>query len=221
MPAEQARPVTRRELLNYAWLASLGILAVNTAGITLLFALPRFRVGEFGGVVRVGTLAEMPAENDSPLNNPTGKFWLVRSPAGLLALYKVCTHLDCLFNWDGQEGKFICPCHGSQFDREGNYLSGPAPRSLDHFVTQIVSPEGELLGETDAVTGAPLAAALPVETPDDEGEDGETPPAIISPDAGKLEDVAPAAESAAPVSPFSEDDIVQVDTGLRILGRSL
>jgi Rieske Fe-S protein len=28
---------------------------------------------------------------------------------------------------------FGCPCHGSQFDREGNRTAGPAPRALDRY----------------------------------------------------------------------------------------
>jgi Rieske [2Fe-2S] domain len=28
---------------------------------------------------------------------------------------------------------FGCPCHGSQFDTEGNRTAGPAPRALDRY----------------------------------------------------------------------------------------
>ena len=28
---------------------------------------------------------------------------------------------------------FGCPCHGSQFDNEGNRTAGPAPRALDRY----------------------------------------------------------------------------------------
>jgi Rieske Fe-S protein len=28
---------------------------------------------------------------------------------------------------------FGCPCHGSQFDTEGNRIAGPAPRALDRY----------------------------------------------------------------------------------------
>jgi hypothetical protein len=30
-------------------------------------------------------------------------------------------------------GGFGCPCHGSQFDTEGNRTAGPAPRALDRY----------------------------------------------------------------------------------------
>lgn len=72
-----------------------------------------------------------------------------------MALYKVCTHLGCLYNWNSQEGKFICPCHGSQFDANGEYIQGPAPRSLDRFVVQAVDPNtNQVLAE--AADGKPM-----------------------------------------------------------------
>ena len=39
-----------------------------------------------------------------------------------------CTHLGCTVEEDG-EG-FACPCHGSQFDKDGAVLGGPAKKSL-------------------------------------------------------------------------------------------
>ncbi len=43
----------------------------------------------------------------------------------------ICPHLGCRFAWDDSGNKFACPCHGSQFDKEGAHLAGPAPRGLD------------------------------------------------------------------------------------------
>jgi Rieske [2Fe-2S] domain len=33
----------------------------------------------------------------------------------------------------GTPAGFGCPCHGSQFDTEGNRTAGPAPRALDRY----------------------------------------------------------------------------------------
>lgn len=46
------------------------------------------------------------------------------------ALNAVCTHLGCVVPWNGSENKFICPCHGSQYDTTGKVVRGPAPLSL-------------------------------------------------------------------------------------------
>lgn len=151
-----ARGLNRREFLNYAWLASLGILLGEMAGIGYFFSLPRFKEGEFGGVVTVGSVADLPSIGAPPANYPKVKFWLSHTERGILALYKVCTHLGCLYEWRDQVNKFVCPCHGSQFQRDGTYIRGPAPRSLDRFVVQILSPDGQVLAETDPTTGDPL-----------------------------------------------------------------
>jgi cytochrome b6-f complex iron-sulfur subunit len=42
----------------------------------------------------------------------------------------VCTHLGCVVPWNASESKFICPCHGSQYDSNGKVVRGPAPLSL-------------------------------------------------------------------------------------------
>ena len=45
-------------------------------------------------------------------------------------LNAVCTHLGCVVPWNNSEDKFICPCHGSQYDNTGKVVRGPAPLSL-------------------------------------------------------------------------------------------
>ncbi len=43
----------------------------------------------------------------------------------------ICPHLGCRFVWSDDASKFQCPCHGSQFNLDGEHLAGPAPRGLD------------------------------------------------------------------------------------------
>ena len=173
MTAEpEPKKINRREFLNLAWLASLGFLTINMAGVTYLFAMPRFKEGEFGGVFTAGRVSELPEAGSAPINFPKVKLWLSNTEQGVMAIYKVCTHLGCLYNWNDQEAKFICPCHGSQFEVDGTYIRGPAPRSLDRFVLQIVAEDGNVLAESDPTTGEP------VPVPDD-------PNATIKVDTGK------------------------------------
>jgi cytochrome b6-f complex iron-sulfur subunit len=144
--------VNRREFLNLAWLASLGFLTVNLGGVTYLFALPRFREGEFGGQFSIGRAGEVfPSPGGVPINMPKGMFWLVRTQNNrVAAIYKVCTHLGCLFNWDTPAERYRCPCHGSQFQLDGTYIRGPAPRSLDRFVVRLLDAQGNEVVSTDA-----------------------------------------------------------------------
>lgn len=45
-------------------------------------------------------------------------------------LNAICTHLGCVVPWNASENKFICPCHGSQYNSQGKVVRGPAPLSL-------------------------------------------------------------------------------------------
>jgi Rieske Fe-S protein len=42
----------------------------------------------------------------------------------------ICTHAGCTIHWNGFETCWDCPCHGSQFDVDGQVLAGPAARNL-------------------------------------------------------------------------------------------
>ena len=79
---EEKQPVNRREFLNFAWLASLGFFSVSMAGVTFLFAMPRFKEGEFGGMVNIGTVSELPPIGAAPVNYPKVKLWLSRTEDG-------------------------------------------------------------------------------------------------------------------------------------------
>lgn len=171
-PAEEKLAVNRREFLNLAWLASLGFLTLQLGGYTIAFAFPRFKEGEFGGIFTFGPTSALPDVGTPPLNFPKVKMWITNTEEGLMALYKVCPHLGCLYGWSDQEVKFICPCHGSQYEYDGDYISGPAPRSLDHFVISIVD------GETGEVLAATTENGGPVVIPDN-------PNAVVKIDTGK------------------------------------
>ncbi|CAM8951823.1 unnamed protein product [Rhodiola kirilowii] len=59
--------------------------------------------------------------------------YLVVGNDGTLATYginAVCTHLGCVVPFNKAENKFICPCHGSQYNSQGRVVRGPAHLSL-------------------------------------------------------------------------------------------
>lgn len=58
---------------------------------------------------------------------------LYRSVEGqFTALYLECTHQGCEVR--PHEQVLSCPCHGSEFDREGKVLEGPAEKTLKRFL---------------------------------------------------------------------------------------
>jgi cytochrome b6-f complex iron-sulfur subunit len=142
-PQVQVAAPSRREFLYYIWGASLVMLLGEAVVAFIWFALPRFREGTFGGIFEF-PVNKVPTNNAAPYNEAAGRFWLA-------VLYGICTHLGCLPKWVPNNDRFECPCHGSKFERSGQYIEGPAPRSLDRFPivvqfadgsTATTSPEG-------------------------------------------------------------------------------
>ncbi len=61
--------------------------------------------------------------------------WWVKDSDGTywVALYQRCVHLGCTVPFRNDCDSFKCPCHGSHYNVDGEYLDGPAPRSLDRW----------------------------------------------------------------------------------------
>lgn len=146
--------VSRREFLYYIWGASMLMLLGGVGATVVWFALPRFKEGEFGGVIPFDP-TELPSPGDAPVTQPAGRFHMsnVRG-SGLVALYQVCTHLGCLPKWESSQDRFACPCHGSQYELDGRWITGPAPRGLDRFPLTIILNDGT--PRTNGDTGRPI-----------------------------------------------------------------
>ena len=177
-----APPLTRREFLYYLWAASMALFLAESGGAVVWFAVPRFKTGEFGGVFIV-PLAALPAPDGAPQAMEAGRFWLVNVGAqavgdprhpkgyatqpGVLALYKVCVHLGCLYQWIPTNDMFECPCHGSHYLKDGTRVHQPATRDLDRFVIRALDAQGRVLAETQAGNadhdpGAGMPLVLPL-----------------------------------------------------------
>lgn len=156
-------PLTRREFLLYIWTASIALSTAASGGVVLWFAYPRFRAGEFGGTFKID-VTKLPTTDAAPEGHSDGRFWLVNTGSGVAALYMVCVHLGCLYKWVPSNNRFECPCHGSKYQKDGTYIEGPAPRSLDRFVIEAVDAAGKPLAtmkagdmNSDPAAGIPLA----------------------------------------------------------------
>jgi len=152
----QVAPVTRREFLFYVWGASMALALAASGGVIVWFALPRFKAGEFGGIIPVSSIPEPGA---APVGYPAGKFWMSNdAEKGLVAIYTVCTHLGCLYAWAQANFRFECPCHGSKYTTAGTWIEGPAPRSLDRFEMTVSTNSGPVV--TNAA-GDPIPGLTP------------------------------------------------------------
>lgn len=135
--------IPRRAFLNRcAW----GCFSAALGGY--LFALLRFLfprvVFEPPTAFKAGFPDEYPPGVISQRWKREHRLWIIRLPAGLIALSAKCTHLGCTPNWLEVESKFKCPCHGSGFYRDGVNFEGPAPRPLERFRV-LLADDGQIL----------------------------------------------------------------------------
>jgi cytochrome b6-f complex iron-sulfur subunit len=72
-----------------------------------------------------GTPLEEQLGSETIVKDSDGSYWV--------ALYQRCVHLGCTVPFRDDCVSFKCPCHGSHYHVDGEYLDGPAPRSLDRF----------------------------------------------------------------------------------------
>jgi cytochrome b6-f complex iron-sulfur subunit len=134
IPAGEPDPITRRRALSRLWKAGLGL--VGAAGLWTTWDLLRpVPTSGFGGNVRAIPPEDVPSDNVVSIG--AARSYLTTVDSEVIALYWKCTHLGCRVPWCESSGQFECPCHGSVFNRAGDFLAGPAPRGLDRFATSV------------------------------------------------------------------------------------
>ena len=138
-----APEVQRRDFLGLAALWSF--LATGLVMMAGVLRLPMPSVfPETGSRFRIGPPDRFPPGSSTPI--PERNVLVQRDERGLRAMSLVCTHLGCIVH--GEEGGFICPCHGSRFDSSGRVTAGPAPSRL-RYLEVTFAPSGELVVDAE------------------------------------------------------------------------
>ena len=75
--------------------------------------------------------------------DPDGSYWL--------ALYQRCVHLGTTLTFRDDCLRFECPSHGAIYHCDGEFLSGPAPRSMDRFPL-LLADENVLVDTSKIIT---------------------------------------------------------------------
>jgi cytochrome b6-f complex iron-sulfur subunit len=169
--------VTRRKFFNRAIGAVFGLFMLQFALASLAFIWPKLK-GGFGTPINAGSVDSLKAEviqgaTVVPKFVPAAQSWIVpfdmadlegssfeETPfvvaggesdgVGLMALWQRCVHLGCRVPSCEPSQGFECPCHGSKYNRHGEYEDGPAPRNLDRFAVS-VDKAGEFVIDTGTV----------------------------------------------------------------------
>lgn len=122
--------ITRRRLLSFiGW----GSFASFFGGITLAslrFFFPRILYEPLQEFV-AGKPEDYQAGEVSTRMLKEQRVWMVRNERGIYVLIAICTHLGCTPIWHPAEDRIKCPCHGSNFLRDGQNVAGPAPVPLN------------------------------------------------------------------------------------------
>jgi menaquinol-cytochrome c reductase iron-sulfur subunit len=136
-----------------------GLLAVGTAGMGAILALPVLRYVLYPLYAKskgsdwseVGDVAEFSASTVPVRKTVTftqidgwrevisaQSVYVTKTADGQLAvLSAICPHLGCSVSWQANQDKFICPCHGGVFSPDGKNIGGPPPRPMDPLPMQV------------------------------------------------------------------------------------
>lgn len=134
----------RRQFMNLLSFGAVTGTAIGGLYPVIKFFIPASSGGAGGGVTAKDALGNDIIVSTYLASHPVGDRSLAQGLKGdptylvvtedkTLANYginAVCTHLGCVVPWNANENKFMCPCHGSQYNNEGKVVRGPAPLSL-------------------------------------------------------------------------------------------
>jgi cytochrome b6-f complex iron-sulfur subunit len=141
----ESKKIARRGFLRNATLGAVLVILAEFGGGFVRLLWPN-KTGAFGKALTVPATSVPPVDGE-PYRNTAGKFYLVHTKDGLMALYWKCPHLGCTVPWVPSENQFHCPCHGSIYSYDGNRTGGPAPRPMDYMAVT-VQPSGDVVVDT-------------------------------------------------------------------------
>jgi cytochrome b6-f complex iron-sulfur subunit len=134
----------RRQLMSLLTASSAGVVVLGALYPFVSYFIPPKKSGAGGGVSAKDSLGNDIKASELLATHQAGDRILAQGLKGdptyivitenkeiaSYGLNAVCTHLGCVVPWNVAENKFVCPCHGSQYDPTGKVVRGPAPFSL-------------------------------------------------------------------------------------------
>lgn len=137
-----ATPVQRRKFVEVV--LGSGILATAIAFLypVLRYLVPPKALDLGGGSVLAGKVGEIKLNSGKIFRFGNRPGLLVRTPSGeYRAMSATCTHLSCTVQYRDDLQRVWCACHNGQYDLNGKNISGPPPRPLELFETQVQGDE--------------------------------------------------------------------------------
>jgi cytochrome b6-f complex iron-sulfur subunit len=128
--AVEERSATRRRFFSYVGWGSFAAFFGGCTLASLRFLFPRV-LYEPSLKFLAGIPEDYAVDEVSTRMLKEQRVWIVRNEEGMYTLIAVCTHLGCTPIWHPAENRIKCPCHGSNFLRDGLNVAGPAPTPLE------------------------------------------------------------------------------------------
>jgi cytochrome b6-f complex iron-sulfur subunit len=155
--------MARRQFMNLLVGGSASVTVLGALYPVVQYFIPPSKGGKGGGLAAKDALgndikaSQLLAEHQAGdrvmvqglKGDPTYLVVTETKEIGNYGLNAVCTHLGCVVPWNVAEGKFICPCHGSQYDSTGKVVRGPAPLSLALAHVEVVDDTVQLIPWTE------------------------------------------------------------------------
>jgi cytochrome b6-f complex iron-sulfur subunit len=125
----------RREFLRLCGCAAAGLAVSGCASV-----VSRPVTAVDGRIsLSLADYPELRERNGSAMIQPQGMtdplYVLNTGDRAYTVLSPICTHRGCTVEVAGT--RLECPCHGSQYDRDGRVLRGPAERALTRFAATV------------------------------------------------------------------------------------
>lgn len=151
---------TRRAFLSRMW--KVGATLMSVAGVWTTWDILRpAPSASQSGPVRTIPAAAVPGTG--VIEIAAARAYLTKAGDEVVALSWKCPHLGCRVPWCDSAEEFECPCHGSIFNRVGEYREGPAPRGMDRFAVTTV--DGVLAIDPSTVITGPAPGKETIDEP--------------------------------------------------------
>jgi Rieske Fe-S protein len=115
----------RSFLVRLIMMSGLGGVAASTAAIAGRYLYP-LRAVRLTRRIFLAPISDIPEGKGRPYGLPGGATALVTNTGNqVVALSDICPHLGCKVHYSAADAKFLCPCHGGVFEKDGTAIAGP------------------------------------------------------------------------------------------------
>jgi Rieske Fe-S protein len=137
-----AQGTNRRKFLNYLLGTSTGATLIAIFYPVIKFLIPPEIIEATQNSVVAAKVNELIANSGKIFKFGNRPGLLIHTPTGeLKAFSAICTHLDCVVQYQPEMKGIWCACHNGRYDLNGQNISGPPPRPLEEYVVNVRGDE--------------------------------------------------------------------------------